>query len=508
MNAHTPSVRRTPLRTIRRTVSLSTVTLGILLLSIGMSACVQSDAKNVMAAERESQTNSVDEYLQGAWVVDGAKYFERALDAAPPKFIQELVRIRTMGYVIDADTIEYWITTPSDQRTARAQYAIVAQDAQSVDIRWVDGEKNDRAKEIFGQAEALRFTFVDKDNAELLAVFDEDGAADQEQDFRPSIPLYRVDSEEFEEHFHATAPAIEDDEVAAYLRGAWVLDTDATVARLPEEERSMNGMGTRLTPLTFRFYAQDRVHAEELGHTRTDSMDAIYRVVRSEEGLRLEFWATDGERVVDTEPMTVAYVEIIDADRVSITPAYSYSATDPLPNRVFRRVDDATREAYRETPPNVGQLDDAEREHFTEYLRGAWVSNTKKTLAKHASHGRGGVTSAEELGRMGMEFKEDHTLRIQFSGQHDREVSEAKYTLLDAQENVLIIGVMRPQDSRAEEFVLVLDGDDQLQLKPASGEHRTQAEADGQTIVFERVSPKTLEKILTEEEERADNSKE
>lgn len=237
MNAQPSSFRRAPWRAFFRTVSIGTGPVGtklvgtglvrtgllsIALLTAGVSACVQTDSKDVITAEHASQSHSAATHLQGAWIVDGAKYFDRALDAAPPKFVQELVHIRKMGYVIDADTIEYWIKTPTDQSVARSHYAIVAQDGERVDIRFVDGDQNDRAKEIFGQAEVLRFTFVDKDHMEFLAVFDEDD--DPAGDFRPLIPLYRVDREAFEEQFDPPASDVDEDEVATYLRGARTLD--------------------------------------------------------------------------------------------------------------------------------------------------------------------------------------------------------------------------------------------------------------------------------------------
>src|SRR5699024_1783526 len=132
----------------------------------------------------------------------------------------------------------------------------------------------------------------------------------------------------------------------------------------------------------------------------------------------------------------------------------------PLPERVFRRVDEATLEAYRKTPPNVGQLTEVQQDALATQLRGAWISNAKKTFAEHARYGRQHLVSDEAFGRIGMEFKDDRMLRMQFVGPHDRQVNEAKYTLLDAQDNVLIMGIEYPQTRDFDEFVIVLDGED------------------------------------------------
>lgn len=487
------------------------------MLCVSVAACNKGEPHADVVADYAQKRTLASERVEGAWVVDGKTYFERELGESTPELVDELLRRRKVGYLIDGNTIEYWVTTPDDQYTMRTNYVVVEQDESQVDLRVLDDGQDDSAQRIAGDTDALRFVFVDEDHVELYAIFE-----DETDDGEPphSIPLVRLNRDDFDAHFRpenradaSGTPALQHEEapdVGEKLHGMWVLDHAATVASLPEAERPLDGFSVRFAPLIFVFDEDANLRIEELSHHTTGTLDAKYRVVRDDDDrLIIESWAEDTEEGVNTGSLVGRLLlNVLGDDQISVVRFRPSVPTQKEARRHLVRVDQAGLDAYRENPPNRIKVSKAQAQRLAKRLDGAWLVDTQRSLAQlpedaHDAHRKLLVERA-----VGLRFSEDGAVQVRVFYGETPMVTDAEYVVIDARKNAMILGMQYEGNPALLESMFILQGDDHLVFKPTSGQEGSQAVADRQAIVLERVSREAFEAHFEEPSKNVEESAE
>lgn len=148
------------------------------------------------------------------------------------------------------------------------------------------------------------------------------------------------------------------------IHGAWIIDEDATIAQLPEDEQKMAALSVRMVKIGMVFNEQREIdlHASMMGQSQKSG--ATYELLSSDgDTLVLNMKPEQDENDVDDDGPREAKMNVrfIDDDHIAIGPAPEEGQSEEdvaKSTLILRRTTPEELQAAMETPQEMPSLED------------------------------------------------------------------------------------------------------------------------------------------------------